>query len=167
MQSRIESRLRARGLKPTKQRRLIVDVISGAKGYPDFDELYRRIAARDPHVSRATVYRTLRLLITQGFIEGHSFRDGRHCYEWIRGKHHHHLIDLDTGKIAEFADPQIERLLAQIAQQLGYKLIAHRYELYVTAPRRETSNIEVSSRHRAELRRQQLLDGVRIHDKVA
>lgn len=132
MQSRIESQFRAKGLKLTSQRRLIADVISGAGDYPDFDELYRRVAARDPHVSRATVYRTLRLLISQGFIDCHSFLDGHHRCEWIRGEHHHHLVDVDTGKIAEFADPQIEGLLEQIARQLGYKLIAHRLELYAT-----------------------------------
>jgi Fur family ferric uptake transcriptional regulator len=126
------------GLKLTSQRRLIADVISGASDYPDFDELYRRVAASDPHVSRATVYRTLKVLISQGLIECHSFLDGRHRYEWIRGEHHHHLVDLDTGKIAEFADPQIEQLLEQIAQQLGYRLIAHRFELYVTSLPHET-----------------------------
>lgn len=137
-QSRVETQFRAKGLKLTGQRRLIADVISSAKGYPDFDELYRRIAARDPHVSRATVYRTLKLLMHEGFVECHSFPDGRTRYEWIRGEHHRHLIDLDTGKIAEFSDPQIEQLLEQIARQLGYKLIAHRFELYVTSLPHET-----------------------------
>jgi Fe2+ or Zn2+ uptake regulation protein len=53
-------------------------------------------------------------------------------FEWTRGQHHHELVDVDTGRIIEFADQEIELLLNQIAQQLGYKLVAHRYELYAT-----------------------------------
>lgn len=137
MKSRIEIRFRAKGLKLTSQLRLIADVISGARDYPDFDELYRCVVERNRRVSRATVYRTLRLLVREGFIECYAFQDGRSHFEWIRGEHHHHLIDLDTGKIAEFVDPQIERLLELIAKRLGYKLIDHRFELYATSLPRE------------------------------
>jgi Fur family transcriptional regulator, ferric uptake regulator len=128
----IERQFRARGLRLTNQRRLIAEVVSEARGYPDFAELYRRVAERDRRMSRATVYRTLRLLASESIIECHAFRDGRSCFECVRGGHHDHLIDLDTGKIVEFVNPRIERLFKRIARQLGYKLVDHRFELYAT-----------------------------------
>jgi Fur family ferric uptake transcriptional regulator len=122
----IERQFRARGLRLTNQRRWIAEVVSEANGYPDFAELYRRVAERDRRMSRGTVYRTLRLLASEGIIACHAFRDGRSRFECVRGGHHDHLIDLDTGKIAEFVNPQVERLFKRIARQLGYKLVDHR-----------------------------------------
>jgi Fur family ferric uptake transcriptional regulator len=76
VQSRVETQFRAKGLKLTRQRRLIATIMSKAKGYPDFDELYRRVAERNPCVSRATVYRTLKLFEREGFVERHIFLEG-------------------------------------------------------------------------------------------
>jgi len=77
MTTPIEMQFRAKGLRLTKQRRLIVEAISEANGYPDFAELYRRAAGRNRRVSRATVYRALRLLTSEGIIECYTFRGGR------------------------------------------------------------------------------------------
>jgi Fur family ferric uptake transcriptional regulator len=79
--SRIEKQCRASGLRLTRQRRLIGQVISDAGGPLDFVELYRRVAQRNQHVSRATIYRTLRLLMAAGIIESHAVPDGRPRYE--------------------------------------------------------------------------------------
>jgi Fur family ferric uptake transcriptional regulator len=136
----------------TNQRRLIAEVVSEAKRYPDFAELYRRVAERDRRMSRATVYRTLRLLASEGIIECHAFRDGRSRFECVRGGHHDHLIDLDTGKIAEFFDPQIDRLFKRIARQLGYKLVDHRFELYAT-PLPPATLRRTTAQHRQKLRK--------------
>jgi Fur family ferric uptake transcriptional regulator len=72
----IERQFHAKGLRLTKQRRLIVEVISEANGYSDFAELYQRVAGRNCRVSRATVYRALRLLTSEGIIECYTFRGG-------------------------------------------------------------------------------------------
>jgi Fur family ferric uptake transcriptional regulator len=130
MKTPIEAQCHARGLKLTGQRRLIARVISKARDYPDFPELYRRVAERNPRVSRATVSRTLKLLTSEGIIERHAFRGGRYRYERVSGDHHDHLIDLKTGKVCKFTDPKIERLQEQIAKKLGFKLVDHRLELY-------------------------------------
>jgi Fur family transcriptional regulator, ferric uptake regulator len=105
-------------------------VLSDAKDHPDVEELHRRAAAIDKGISIATVYRTVRLFEESGILERHDFRDGRSRYEEAGIEHHDHLIDMKTGKVLEFVDPEIERLQAEIARRLGYKLVDHRMELY-------------------------------------
>ena len=80
--------------------------------------------------SISTVYRTVKLFEDSGIIERHEFRDGRARYEQIPENHHDHLIDLRTGKVMEFRSEKIERLQAEIARRLGYRLVDHRLELY-------------------------------------
>ncbi len=114
----------------TDQRRVVARVLSSATDHPDVEELYRRSAAVDPHISIATVYRTVRLFEEAGIIARHEFRDGRARYEEAPQDHHDHLIDMKTGKVIEFMDEEIEALQAAIARRLGYRLIDHRLELY-------------------------------------
>jgi len=107
----------------TEQRRVVAHVLSLAHDHPDVEELYRRAQAEDPHISIATVYRTVRLFEEAGIIARHDFRDGRSRYEEAPDTHHDHLIDMKSGKVIEFADPEIEALQAAIARRLGYRLI--------------------------------------------
>jgi Fur family ferric uptake transcriptional regulator len=127
---RIEVLCAEKGMRMTDQRRVVARVLSQSHDHPDVEELYRRAAAVDPHISIATVYRTVRLFEEAGIIARHDFRDGRSRYEEQTDDHHDHLIDLKTGKVVEFVDEEIERLQHAIAQRLGYKLVAHRLELY-------------------------------------
>jgi Fur family transcriptional regulator, ferric uptake regulator len=127
---RIEKLCIDKGMRMTDQRRVVARVLSLAHDHPDVEELYRRAQAVDPHISIATVYRTVRLFEEAGIIERHDFRDGRSRYEEAPDVHHDHLIDMKTGKVIEFADPEIEALQAAIARRLGYRLVDHRLELY-------------------------------------
>jgi Fur family ferric uptake transcriptional regulator len=127
---RIEKLCADRGMRMTEQRRVIARVLSSADDHPDVEELYRRASAIDPHISIATVYRTVRLFEEAGIIARHEFRDGRARYEEAPQDHHDHLIDMKTGKVIEFMDEEIEALQAAIARRLGYRLIDHRLELY-------------------------------------
>jgi Fur family ferric uptake transcriptional regulator len=117
-------------MRMTDQRRVIARVLSSATDHPDVEELHRRAHAVDPHISIATVYRTVRLFEESGIIERHDFRDGRSRYEETPDHHHDHLIDMKTGKVVEFVDEEIEALQNAIARKLGYKLVDHRLELY-------------------------------------
>ena len=126
----IEALCAAKGMRMTEQRRVIARVLSEAEDHPDVEELHRRAHAVDPHISIATVYRTVRLLEESGIITRHDFRDGRSRYEELRESHHDHLIDLKSGKVVEFVDKDIEQLQEAIAKRLGYRLIEHRLELY-------------------------------------
>ena len=105
-------------------------MLSEAHDHPDVEELHRRAHAVDPHISIATVYRTVRLLEESGIITRHDFRDGRSRYEEQTESHHDHLIDLKTGNVVEFVDREIEELQEAIAKRLGYRLVDHRLELY-------------------------------------
>ncbi len=127
---RIEKMCADKGMRMTEQRRVIARVISSSVDHPDVEELHKRAAAVDAGISIATVYRTVRLFEESGILERHDFRDGRSRYEETRESHHDHMIDMKSGKVIEFVDPEIERLQQEVARRLGYKLIDHRMELY-------------------------------------
>jgi Fur family ferric uptake transcriptional regulator len=127
---RIEKLCVEKGMRMTDQRRIVARVLSTAKDHPDVEELYRRAHAEDPHISIATVYRTVRLFEEAGIIERHDFRDGRSRYEEMPDIHHDHLIDMRSGRVIEFVDEDIEKLQQAIAKRLGFRLIDHRLELY-------------------------------------
>lgn len=126
----LEALCAEKGLRITEQRRVIARVLSDSDDHPDVEELHRRSVAIDPHISIATVYRTVRLFEEAGILERHDFRDGRSRYETVPDEHHDHLIDLESGKVVEFHDPEIEELQQRIAERLGYRLVDHRMELY-------------------------------------
>jgi Fur family transcriptional regulator, ferric uptake regulator len=139
METRIdlEALCQERGLRITDQRRVIARVISDADDHPDVEELYRRASAIDSKISIATVYRTVRLFEEAGILDRHDFGDGRARYEAAPEAHHDHLIDVETGKVVEFVDPELEALQKIIAERLGYRLVDHRMELYGVALSRD------------------------------
>ena len=126
----IEALCAAKGMRMTEQRRTIARVLAESDDHPDVEELYRRCAKVDEHISISTVYRTVRLFEDAGIIERHDFREGRARYETSTESHHDHLINLRSGEVIEFRSEEIERLQAEIARKLGYKLVDHRLELY-------------------------------------
>ena len=128
--SQIEEACIAKGMRMTDQRRVIARVIAAANDHPDVEELHRRSSAIDSNISLSTVYRTVKLFEDSGIIARHAFGDGRARYEPIPESHHDHLIDLRSGHVVEFQSEEIERLQAEIARKLGYKLVDHRLELY-------------------------------------
>jgi Fur family ferric uptake transcriptional regulator len=119
-----------RGLRLTGPRRVIAQVLETSHDHPDVEELHARVARLDPRVSRATVYRTVKLFDAEGILDKVDFGDGRARYETADRAHHDHLIDLSTGRVIEFVDAEIEKLQEKIARRLGYRLKGHRMELY-------------------------------------
>ncbi len=126
----IERAARAKGLRMTGQRQVIARILDDADDHPDVVELHRRAASVDNRISLSTVYRTVKLLETEGIIERLDFRDGRSRYEQAAREHHDHLINLATGDVIEFRSEEIEALQTEIARRLGYKVVYHRLELY-------------------------------------
>ena len=126
----IEALCAQRGLRITEQRRVIARVLSESEDHPDVDRLHARAAAIDPGISIATVYRTVRLFEEAGILDRHDFGDGRARYEASPEAHHDHMIDVESGKVIEFVDPELEALQRQIAERLGYRLVDHRLELF-------------------------------------
>lgn len=130
--SRVERQCVQKGLKMTGQRRVIARVLSDAGDHPDANEVYRRAIRIDPHISLATVYRTVRVLEEKHVLERHDFGDGRARYEESGNEHHDHLIDVETGRVIEFHNDEIEKLQKFVAEELGFRLVGHRLELYGT-----------------------------------
>lgn len=130
MNDTIEDRCAQKGLRMTEQRRVIAGVLQASDDHPDVEELFARASALDPNISIATVYRTVKLFEEAGILDKLEFGDGRARYEDAERDHHDHLIDLNSGEVIEFVDPEIEALQEKIAQKLGYRLKGHRLELY-------------------------------------
>jgi Fur family ferric uptake transcriptional regulator len=126
----LEALCTERGLRITEQRRIIARVLSESEDHPDVEQLHKRASAVDPKISIATVYRTVRLFEDAGILDRHDFGDGRARYEATPEAHHDHLIDVESGRVVEFVDPEVEALQRQIAEKLGYRLVDHRMELY-------------------------------------
>lgn len=114
----------------TGQRRVIAQVLSAAKDHPDVDEVHRRAHAVDSRISLSTVYRTLKLFSEKGILERHDFGHGRGRYEPAPREHHDHLVDIETGRVIEFSNSDIEALQERVAKDLGFELVGHRLELY-------------------------------------
>ena len=125
-----ESQLKGAGLRMTQQRRLILRVLAEADDHPDAKGIFTRAFAQDPTLSLSTVYRTMKVLESQGAIERHAFEDGISRYEHAHQEHHDHLIDVQTGSVIEFRNEDIEKLQRRVAEELGFELIDHRLELY-------------------------------------
>lgn len=130
MSKPIISRCEAKGLRMTGQRRTIAQVLEESEDHPDVEELYARASRMDSGISIATVYRTVKLFEEAGILDRLEFGDGRARYEDAERDHHDHLIDLNTGEVIEFCDPEIEALQERIAAKLGYRLKGHKLELY-------------------------------------
>jgi len=118
------------GLRMTDQRRTVAQVLEDSQDHPDVEELYARALKLDPRISIATVYRSVKLFEESGILEKLEFGDGRARYEDAERDHHDHLIDMNSGEVVEFIDPDIEALQEKIAKRLGYRLKGHRLELY-------------------------------------
>ena len=130
MNSNIENKCIKKGVRLTEQRKLVAKVMSESKDHPDVDELHKRVNKLDSKISIATVYRTVKLFEESGIVAKHDFKGNKARYEETTQEHHDHLIDINTGKITEFVDDDIEKLQKKVAEKLGYKLVDHRLELY-------------------------------------
>ncbi|PRD44081.1 transcriptional repressor [Phyllobacterium phragmitis] len=125
-----EKELRDAGVRITRPRRVILDILTATEDHPDAMEIFRRAVSVDSSISLSTVYRTMKLLEERGTIHRHAFNGGPSRFEQASGAHHDHLIDIETGDVIEFRSDRIEKLQEEIARSLGYDIVHHRLELY-------------------------------------
>jgi Fur family ferric uptake transcriptional regulator len=119
------------GLKSTRQRSLIIDTFFDSHGHHTVEDLWARVRSKDPKVSVATVYRTMKLLCECGLAHARNFGDGQTRYEAAAGRHHHdHLICTRCGLIIEFENDRIEALQEAVARRHGFQVLSHKMELY-------------------------------------
>jgi Fur family ferric uptake transcriptional regulator len=124
--------LRRAGLKVTHPRMRILEILEASDGkHMTAEDIYRRLLDHDDEIGLATVYRVLTQFEAAGLIAKHNFEGGQAVYEINRGKHHDHMVDVDTGKVIEFVSEDIERLQREVAEKHGYIIEDHSLVLYV------------------------------------
>ena len=129
--NRFKEALKKEGLKYTPQRTAVLEEIIKDKGHRESEEIYLALKKRGRHVSRATVYRTMDILVNNGFARKMNLGDGRSRYESkINSPHHDHLVCMDCGLIVEFMDQKIEDLQDKIAIQYNFQLKRHIHQLF-------------------------------------
>lgn len=126
--------LRKAGLKVTLPRVRILEILEKAGGrHLTAEEIFKELLEQQGDIGLATIYRVLMQFEAAGIVIKHNFEGGQSVFELDRGEHHDHMIDLDTGKVIEFVDAEIERLQKSIAARHGYQIEDHRMVLYVRA----------------------------------
>ena len=129
--NRFKEALKKEGLKYTPQRTAVLEEIIKDKGHRESEEIYLALKKSAQHVSRATVYRTMDILVNNGFARKMNLGDGRARYESkVNSPHHDHLVCMDCGLIVEFMDQQIEDLQDKIAIQYNFQLKRHIHQLF-------------------------------------
>jgi Fur family ferric uptake transcriptional regulator len=127
--------IQEKGLRNTPEREMIIKEIFSTHDHFDVDELFLRMRNKKKIVSKASIYRTIPLLLESGLIKEVFFEDGHLHYEHIYGhKHHCHLRCICCGKNLEFADDEIAKIQNQIEKKYGFVVTSHRFELLGYCP---------------------------------
>lgn len=123
--------LRDHNLPVTQQREAVAEAVFFADGHVSVGDIERSLRQRGLRIGKATVYRTLTLLITAGLVQEHDFGEGFKRYEPLASQsHHEHLICLSCGKVVEFSSERLERMKALIAEEYGFRHHHHRLQIY-------------------------------------
>ena len=128
--AQIDEMLREAGLRVTRQRQAIAEVLLRAEDHPDAEAVLDRARQIDPSVSQATTYRTLAVLAERGYLRAHRFDAGPARFEAGPAEHHDHLIDVETGEVIDFLSAEIEDLQRRVAERYGYHIVDHHLVLF-------------------------------------
>ncbi len=134
--------LRKLGLKVTHPRMRILEVLEQAHPrHVTAEDLYRQLLDSGEEIGLATVYRVLTQFEAAGLVLKHHFEGGQAVFELDRGRHHDHMVDIESGKIIEFENSEIERLQREIADKHGYVLEEHSLVLYVRPKKKPSKRV--------------------------
>jgi Fur family ferric uptake transcriptional regulator len=115
----------------TRERIAIIEAILAASDHFDAEKLYLDLRSRENLVSRATVYRTLDLLVQSGLVDRSRFRSDAFSYEPMHGRaHHDHMVCSACGRVIEFVSAEIERLQEEACAEHGFDLHSHRLTIF-------------------------------------
>ena len=129
---RLKSALKKENMRLTDQRLSIWMQINQSKKHLDVEDIFFQLRKKGSNVSRATIYRTLDVLVKNGLIRKMDLGGGHSLYEpKIKDEHHDHMICEDTGKIIEFFNEDLELLQEKIARDHGYTVTRHIHQLFV------------------------------------
>jgi len=127
-----DGNLRKAGLKVTQPRKRILELLDEAGNkHVTADDIYRVLIQTGEDIGLATVYRVLNQFEAAGLVVKHNFEGGQAYYELDSGSHHDHMVCVETGKVIEFSNSEIERLQAEIAAKHGYVIEDHSLVIYV------------------------------------
>ena len=127
-----DGNLRKAGLKVTQPRKLILELLDEAGNkHVTADDIYRVLIQAGQDIGLATVYRVLNQFEAAGLVVKHNFEGGQAYYELDSGSHHDHMVCVETGKVIEFSNAEIERLQGEIAAKHGYEIEDHSLVIYV------------------------------------
>ncbi|MCX7544575.1 ferric iron uptake transcriptional regulator [Marinicella gelatinilytica] len=127
-----KNEIKEAGLKVTLPRLQILEFLTANKGkHYTAEDLFTEMRLADQDLGLATIYRVLNQFETAGLVIKHQFEENQAVFEIDTGEHHDHMIDIDTGKVVEFYDAQLEKRQEKIADDHGYELIDHKMVLYV------------------------------------
>lgn len=130
--------LRKAGLKVTHPRMRILEILERATSrHLTAEDIYKELLSHEDDIGLATVYRVLTQFEAAGLVVKHNFEGGQSVYELDRGKHHDHMVDVESGTVIEFTNDEIERLQREIADRHGYILEDHSLVLYVRPKRKK------------------------------
>jgi len=124
--------LREQGLPVTHQREAVAEVVFTSPEHLSVDEIERQLRAGGERIGKATVYRTLDLLVRSRLVEEHDFGEGFKRYEHRLSRQpvHEHLICLECGKVIEFRSPEIQGVEERVQVKHGFVPARHRLEIY-------------------------------------
>jgi len=128
----IQNSLRERGIRLTRQRRILLDLLDHSGRHLNAETLYQMAIEKDPRINRVTVYRTLKLLKKGGLIDELDlmhFEGDQHYYESRLKQEHAHLICLRCGKVEEFFGEPLQKMRKQVETNLGFKIVVARTEM--------------------------------------
>lgn len=131
IEERMRNFLKSKGLKFTKEREEIIKEIENTVGHFDPDELYVKMKSKGSKVSRASIYRTINILLKNGIIEVVENIDRHKHYEKVHDKNHHdHMICIKCGKVIEFYSPTLEMLQKELCDKENFTHTRHSLEIY-------------------------------------
>ena len=128
----IKGSLKERGIRLTRQRQILLDLIDKSGQHLDAESLYQLARKEDPKLNRVTVYRTLKLLKQGGLVDELDlmhFGGDQHYYETRMKQEHAHVICLGCGKVEEFFGEPLQRLRRQVEDHFGFKIVLARTEI--------------------------------------
>ena len=145
--------LKDAGLKATLPRMKVLDLFQGSKvRHMTAEDVYRLLMDEGLDVGLATIYRVLTQFEQAGLLKRHHFEGGKSIFELNEGDKHDHIVCVNTGKVVEFHDAQIEKLIAKIVKDHGFELVDHVLHIRALAPVPESEKKRVPKIGRASCR---------------
>jgi len=137
--------LREKGLPITQQREVVAQIVFSSSGHLSVEDIAQRLRQEDERIGKATIYRTLDLLVKSKLVEEHDFGEGFKRYEHRLSRQpvHEHLICVECGTVIEFRSDEVQRIEERMLQDHGFTPARHRLEIYGLCQECRNSGVEL------------------------